>query len=200
MEQLKKYSPQFQHLNDTVAFVVHLSFLAKNCKLVGLSEEQFLEDIGSIPAGWNKSSEIYQFRYILKGNAKNENANNKEEQKQNDQPKNTMLVKILAMEDNELLITAVKEGSNAVSTLEISLSDHIDTAKASKNLIDYQSVYKDIDGLNILLNDQITQKVVPQKKLSIFSFLFYFYTISAMRLCGLIVFCGVIARNVQKGR
>jgi len=156
MDQLKKYSPQFQHVHDTLAFVVHLSFLAKDCKLVGLSEEQYLEDIGSCPQGWNKSKDIYQFRYISKGQK------NEEEKNQDAQPRNSMLVKILAMEDQELLITAVKQGSDDVFTLEISLSDHINVD--AKNINEYQSVYKDIDGLRILLEDQITLKVVPQKK------------------------------------
>eukprot|EP01084_Bolivina_argentea_P119008 211077_1 len=157
MEALKKYSPQYTHLNDTLAFVVHLSFLTENCKLIGLHEEQYLDDLGSIPQGWNKSDEIYQFRYILK-------ADKKEEQKEDKQKKNTILVKILSMDKNQLLITAIKQGSNDVYTLEININDHIDVAKASKTLNDYPSYYKDIDGLLLLLNDQITNKVLPHKK------------------------------------
>jgi len=163
MDELKKYSPSYQHINDSLAFVVHLSFLSQKCKLVGLSEEQYLDDIGSIPQGWNKSNEIYQFRYIKKGDDKDKDKDKDEEEKK-DENKNTILVKILSMGDNELLITAVKQGSNDVSTLEITLSDHIDIDKAKKDLSDYQSIYKDINGLKVLLNDQITFKAIPQKK------------------------------------
>lgn len=166
MDKLKKYSPQYQHINDTLAFVVHLSFLSQKCKLVGLSEEQYLEDIGSIPQGWNKSNEIYQFRYIDNKN-KNNNKDKQDDEEKKDENKNTILVKILSMGDNELLITAVKQGSNDVLTLEINISDHIDIDKAKKDLNDYQTIYKDINGLNILLNDQITFKVIPQQKLGI---------------------------------
>ena len=130
-----------------------------------------MEDIGSIPQGWNKSNEIYQFRYILKqeNNNKNKNdkdKNNKNEEEKKNEDKNTILVKILSMGDNELLITSVKQGSNDVFTLEITLSDHIDINKAKKDLNDYQSIYKDINGLKVLLNDQITHKAIPQKKFS----------------------------------
>jgi len=151
MNDLKKYSPQYHHINDTLTFVVHLSFLSANCKLIGLNEEQFLEDLGSIPQGWNKSNQLYQFRYITKSNDKYKH--NK-----------TILVKILSMEENELLISAVKQGSNDIYTLEITLSDHIHIENASKDLSNYKNIYKDIDGLIILLNDQITHKLIPQKK------------------------------------
>merc|ERR1719491_835816 len=162
MEDLKKYAPEFKHVNDSVAFVVHLSFLSQKCKLVGLRDEQYLEDIGSIPQGWNKSHEIYVFRYIAdkaaqpKGKAENE-------EKKSDEQRNTILVKILAMEENELLITAVRQGSDDVLTLEISVKDHIDTEKC-KDLTDYAALFRDIDGLHILLNDQITHKVIPRHK------------------------------------
>eukprot|EP00483_Globobulimina_turgida_P002232 UN02234 len=126
MDELKKYSPVYQHINDTLAFVVHLSFLKQNCKLIGLNEEQYLQDIGSIPQQWNQSNEIYQFRYILKSNKKDK----KEEEKGNDEHKNTILVKILAMQENELLISAVRQGSNDIVTLEITLNDHIHSDKA----------------------------------------------------------------------
>jgi len=153
---------QYQHINDSLAFVVHLSFLKQNCKLIGLTEEQYLDDLGSIPFAWNKSNEIYTFRYILKSEDKEKN---KEEQKNNDeQPKNTILVKVLSMEKNECLITAIKQGSNDVFTLEITLSDHLETNKGVKDLNDYKALYKDINGLIVLLNDQITNKVIPQKK------------------------------------
>jgi len=162
MDALKKYSPQYQHLNDTLAFVVHLSFLKQNCKLIGLSEEQYLDDLGSIPQAWNKSNEIYQFRYILKSNDQN---NNKDEQKNDDNKhKQTILVKIISMDSNECLISAIREGSNDIYTLEITLSDHIDTEKASKSLNEYEIIYKDINSLLILLNEQITNKVIPKKK------------------------------------
>eukprot|EP01083_Nonionella_stella_P262858 893405_1 len=101
MEDLKKYNPQYQHINDTLSFVVHLSFLKQNCKLIGLTEEQYLEDLGSIPQGCNKSNEIYQFRYIIKN--KNENKNKKEEEQKGNEKINTILVKILSMEENNLL-------------------------------------------------------------------------------------------------
>jgi len=164
MEDLKKYAPEFKHVNDSVAFVVHLSFLAQKCKLVGLRDEQYLEDIGSIPQGWNKSHEIYTFRYIA-NKAAPQKANGKaeadEEKKAADNERNTILVKIIAMEQNELLITAVRQGSDDVLTLELSIKDHIDVEKC-KDLSNYAAIFRDIDGLHILLNDQITHKVIPQ--------------------------------------
>lgn len=169
MENLQKYAPEFKHVNDSVAFVVHLSFLSQDCKLVGLRDEQYLEDIGSIPRGWNKSHEIYIFRYISKNNkaaaqaqAKHKGKAEDDEQKKPDAQRNTILVKILAMEQDELLITAVRQGSDDVFTLEISVKDHIDTAQC-KDLSDYAAMFRDLDGLHILLNDQITHKVIPQQ-------------------------------------
>merc|ERR1719410_1669515 len=106
MDALKKYSPQYQHLNDSIAFVAHLSFLQQKCKLIGLSEEQYLDDLGSIPQSWNKSTEIYQFRYILKSDEqeqKNDDNNDKNKHKQ------TILMKIISMDENELLISAIRE-------------------------------------------------------------------------------------------
>merc|ERR1711971_408175 len=66
-------------------------------------------------------------------------------------------------EENEFLITAVRQGSDDVLTLEISVKDHIDTEKC-KDLTDYAALFRDIDGLRILLNDQITHKVIPRHK------------------------------------
>merc|ERR1711972_1255795 len=54
-------------------------------------------------------------------------------------------------------------GSDDVLTLEVSIADHIDTDKC-KDMSDYAAMYRDIDGLHILVNDQITHKVIPQKK------------------------------------
>lgn len=170
MEDLKKYSPQFQHINDSLAFVVHLSFLSQKCKLIGLNEEQYLEDIGSIPQGWNKSNEIYQFRYIQK--SQNDQApkkkDDKDEEKKNDD-KNTILVKIMSMGDNGIFISAVNQRANKPQILEVKLTDYINVKKASKDLNDYKTIYKDIDGLKILINEQVTNKVISSKEK--FSFL-----------------------------
>merc|ERR1712228_765281 len=89
--------------------------------------EQYLDDLGSIPAAWNKSNEIYQFRYIVN-----------DEQKQNDNDKQqkhkqTILIKIISMDESELLINGIKEGSNKLHSLEIALSDHIHLENASNH-------------------------------------------------------------------
>jgi len=66
MEKLQKYNPEFKHVNDCIAFAVHLSFLSQDLKLVGLNEEQNIDDLGSVPQGWNKSNDCYIFKYINK--------------------------------------------------------------------------------------------------------------------------------------
>jgi proteasome inhibitor subunit 1 (PI31) len=148
MDVLKKYSPKFGHVNDAIAFVVHSSFLSEGCKLIGLSEEQYLDDLGSVPQGWNKSNEIYQLRYI---------DNKAQNQKQH---KTTILVKILAMDQQQFLITAVKQSVNDVHVLELSANDYLNE---TKDLDDYENLFKDIDALRILVSEQITNKVVPSK-------------------------------------
>merc|ERR1712129_325384 len=93
-----------------------------------------------------------------------------DEQKQqnnNDKLKQTILIKIISMDANELLVNGIKQGSNSVHTLEIALSDYICMQNANKSLSEYNAIYKDIDALHILLKEQMTNKLVitqPQKK------------------------------------
>merc|ERR1712173_98167 len=76
----------------------------------------------------------------------------------------TILIKIISMDESELLINGIKEGSNKVHTLEIALSDHIHLENASKSLKEYKAIYKDIDATLILVNEQITNKLIKQQK------------------------------------
>jgi len=149
MDFLEKYDPEFKHINDTIAFAVHIAFLQRNCQLVGLNENQFLEDLGSVPQKWNENHEIYQFRYISKANI---NDKNKE--------KLTVLVKILAVSDDELMISVLPPNSENVFTLDVNINDHIDVEnyKKDKKKKKTKLHYKNVDSLLLLINDNVTKK------------------------------------------
>jgi len=122
MDLLQKYDPEFKHINDTIAFSAHISFLQNNYQLVGLNEAQFLEDLGSVPQKWNENHEIYQFRYILK---KNINDKNREQL--------TVLMKILSVSDDEMMISVLQQNNETIYTLEININDHIDVENYKKD-------------------------------------------------------------------
>jgi len=177
MEGIKKYNPIFSHHNDLIAFVVHMSFL-QHCKLVGLSQEQYLDDIGSVPQGWNRSSDLYTFRYVQKDtdanvkktNDKNENENeneNKNEDNNNNNNLSTILLTIIQLEENNLIISAVRDGNgdgngnDNVFTLDLIVSDHIKLDKkiSSDNDNDntnIHSIFKDFTSLQSLIQLKIT--------------------------------------------
>jgi len=153
MDILQKYDPEFKHINDTIAFATHISFLQNGYQLVGLNEAQFLDDLGSVPQKWNENHEIYQFRYILK---KNINDKNKEQL--------TVLVKILSVSDDELMVSALQQNNENIFTLEININDHIDVENYKKDKKNTKSHYKDLDALLLLINENITKKVTPDLK------------------------------------
>jgi hypothetical protein len=154
MDLLQKYDPEFKHINDTIAFAVHVSFLQQNYQLVGLNEMQFLEDIGSVPQKWNENHEIYQFRYISK---KNINDKNKEQL--------TILIKILSMSDDEMMVSAFRQSANEnIHTLDININDHIDVNNYKKDKKKTKAHYKNVDQLLLLINESITKKVIDEPK------------------------------------
>jgi len=158
MEVLKKYNPIFSHHNDLVAFAVHISFLQHECKLVGLSEEQYLEDIGSVPQGWNRCSDMYTFRYIEKNTIVNLT------EKKQDQI-STILVRILQLEENSLVISAIRSGNDKVFSLDLNVSDYINLdQKITSQNTRFDTMYKDFTALGLLIKERITYKTIPSEK------------------------------------
>lgn len=154
MDFVEKYNPEFKHINDTIAFAVHLSMLQHDCQLIGLNENQFLEDLGSVPQRWNENPEIYQFRYILK---KNINDKNKQQL--------TILVKILSISDDEMMVSILQQNNNEkVFTLDVNINDHINVDNFKKDKKDYKTHYKNLDGLLLLIKENITKKVIGDEK------------------------------------
>jgi len=159
--------------NDLIAFMVHMSFL-ENCKLIGLSQDQYLEDIGSIPQGWNRSSDLYTFRYIEKNNNNKDNNNTKDKDKEDskeDNKEHFILVTIIQLEENNLIISAIRDGSETVITLDIIVSDHINKEQKitsedndNDNNKNIESCFKDISILNSLIKDKITNKIFNGKE------------------------------------
>lgn len=189
MNKLENYNPEYKSLNDAIAFAVHLAFLNSNCKLIGLNENQYLEDMGSIPQGWNKSNEMYAFRYVMKDenqekkqnkndnkdNNKNDKANDKDndkdEKKQDDvgaQPQGSCyLVKIMSLGNGLIMASAVKQGTNNIATLDITLSDHLSVnskqlAKDKKILSNFGKLYRNLNALLLLIQDSIVDKVIEK--------------------------------------
>jgi len=168
MEALKKYNPIFSCHNDLIAFAVHLSFL-QHCRLVGLSQDQYLEDIGSVPQGWNRSSELYTFRYVEKNaglteNKPKESSSNEEKKQEKEQTVPTILVKIIQLEENSLIISAVRDGSENVITLDLNVSDHVNLdQKITPENTKFDTMYKDFGALKLLIEERITNKVIPSQ-------------------------------------
>jgi len=175
MEALKKYNPVFTHPNDLVAFAVHISFLQNGCKLVGLSEEQYLEDIGSVPQGWNRSSDIYTFRYVEKNanltedksKTKDTNNSTNEEKQEKDKSIPSILVRVLQLEENSLIVSAVRSGSDTIPTLDLNLSDHINLdEKIKSQSTPSDKFYKDFGALTLLIEERVTHKIIPSQQSS----------------------------------
>lgn len=153
MDLLEKYDPTFKHINDTIAFATHLAFLQRNCQLIGLNENQFLDDLGSVPQKWNENHEIYQFRYIPKENINDKNKESK-----------TILVKILSVSDDELMISVLPPNSENVFTLDVNINDHIDVENFKKDQKKTKLHYKNLDGLLSLISENITKKAINEPK------------------------------------
>ncbi|ETO12961.1 hypothetical protein RFI_24415 [Reticulomyxa filosa] len=172
MESLKKYNPIFSHPNDLIAFAVHLSFL-QTYRLVGLSQEQYLEDIGSVPQGWNRSHELYTFRYVEKNATSSEtkpsskpteSSSTDEKKEEKDQIPPTILVKVLQLEENSLIISAVRSGSDNVIVMDLSVSDHINLdEKITPENTNFDKMFKDLGALTLLIEERITHKVIPSQ-------------------------------------
>jgi len=149
MEFLKKHEPIFSDRNDTIAYAVHTAFILRECKLVGLKDNEFNVDKGITPQGWNKSNQLYIFKYAI----------NKKSPKKD----KTILIKILNIDDNTLIISGINQSfkKNKLFSINIDINDHLNK---KINLKKFNTIYQNLDDLLLLINEQIVDKVLPKPK------------------------------------
>jgi len=92
----------------------------------------------------------------------------KQEQKQEkDKPIPSILVRILQLEENSLNISAVRSGSDVISTLDLNVSDHVNLdEKIKSDTTANEKFYKDFKALTLLIEERITHKIIPSQQSS----------------------------------
>jgi len=76
----------------------------------------------------------------------------------------TVLVKILAVSDDELMISVLPPNSENVFTLDVNINDHIDVENYKKDKKKTKLHYKNVDSLLLLINDNVTKKAIEEPK------------------------------------
>lgn len=119
---------------DALVCFVHWEIIGSGFKCVGSGDEPRSGDKKSelLPTDWSSSKELYTLRY------------------QSHDDKTRLLVKAITV-DNTLIFNAMDPGSDQVSDLTVTISDHVD----ADHLQMYNSVFKDAAGLSEKVRSQL---------------------------------------------
>jgi len=68
------------------------------------------------------------------------------------------------MGENEMIISAIKDGKDQVYSLEINISDHINLNNIEENIQSnsYDKIYQNLDSLLLLIQENITSVIIGE--------------------------------------
>jgi hypothetical protein len=161
-----QYKPNISNKFDAVALGIHARMLSHGFKCVGVTDgEATAHELLELPEGWKSGSKsgVYTFQY------------NHEKL-----PNTYILIKSFKLDDQTLAVHAVTKSadiqstssatststSSASSTQSISVDIKVDDYVNDKNFDDYQSLFKDPNGLSTIIDQRIVQKLLPSNAVS----------------------------------
>ncbi|KAL0489653.1 26S proteasome subunit PI31/PMSF1 [Acrasis kona] len=127
--------------HDAMAYLAHLMMVQHGFRCVGLSEKSETKEHEQqyvLPDGWNASSDVYSFKYKHKQSSMN------------------FVMKCVTL-GNKLLINALTVEEGKHFSLEIDVKGHY----KSTDQTDISDRYKDINEIESLFKNNISNKMVP---------------------------------------